>query len=156
MFVWLTAAIKNLRFRRRYKHLESDSNIFDWEAYSMKAEDGRIREDVPNGAKMNIRVKRGKIYLTLLQSQDDRVWKGELIIQQDNFGVVGYKYQDKHEYGKRECIVGNYVENTTIFDFLFLTPLNDTIYFIERQADDRFKANYNYGREIVIRKRSSA
>ena len=146
--------IQNCNFKKKYKYLQSSTNDFDWVAYSMKKEDGRIREENPNGSKMHIVVKGGKIYLKLRQS-DDRLWTGELIIQQDNFGIVGLKYADKHEYGRRECFISKFIENDITFDFLFMTPLNDRIYYIDRQEDNKLKAHYNYDIEILIRRGAS-
>ncbi|RNI34809.1 hypothetical protein EFY79_14060 [Hanamia caeni] len=155
IFVWLTKKIEYYNFKRKYKHLQSSNKNFDWVAYSMKKSNGRIREDYPNGAKMHIIVKHGKIYLKLRQS-DERLWTGELIIQQDNFGIVGLKYTDMHEYGRRECVIGKFVENGILFDFLFLTPLNGRIYYIDKQDDSKSIVHYNYDTEILIRQGGSA
>ena len=156
LFVWLTRLIHSYNFKARYKYLESVNNDFDWIAYDMKKSNERLREDCPNGSKANIKVVNGKINIKLEQQKESdsvRTWEGEIIIQQPNFGVIIYKYIDEHEYGRRECVIGEYIEGTNKFDFIFLTPLNDTIYFIEKQEDGRLIPTYNYEREILIRKR---
>ncbi|PZR27321.1 MAG: hypothetical protein DI535_10870 [Citrobacter freundii] len=117
----------------------------------MQKSNGRLREENSNGSVVNVKVNNGAIFITL--KHDNRVWKGELIMQGSDLGVVAYKYTDCHEYGKRECVLGNFSEYDSKFDFIFLTPINDTIYYLEPSGENMI-ANYNYGREILIRPRS--
>lgn len=154
LLAWITNIISVCSFKRKYKHLKSIPDKFDWTAYSMKKEDGRVREDSPNGSSVNIDIKKGRIYLTLKQN-DGRKWLGELNMDRFGFGIVSYKYVDKHEYGKRECFIGSYTEGGKTFDYLFLTPTNDKIYTIKKTGEDNLSGEYNYGDEIIIRERPS-
>ena len=78
-FVWLEKIFSNCKFQKRYKYLNSISkDKYDWVAYDMKKEDGRIREDDPNGSTVNISVKKNSINLTL--KQKDGVAKSCLIL----------------------------------------------------------------------------
>ena len=154
VFIWLTNSFKHISFNRLYNHLNSSNDQFDWIAYSMKNEDGRVREDQPNGSKVNLKIKKGKIYIRL--QHDNREWKGELIMHHNNFGIVTFKYIDKHEYGSRECIIGEFEESGQKFDYIFLIPLNNKLYFLEAQSDGKQRPVYNYNNEILIREKISA
>jgi hypothetical protein len=155
LFVWLTQHIQRLRFIRNYSHLQSRPNdAFDWKAYSMKEEDGRIRQENPNGSLVNIQLMKGQIYLNLKQP-DSKKWIGELKFDSFGFGMVTFKYETRHEYGKRECVMGHYLENGDTYDYLFLTPVNNKIYYIETIRNQNQRVRYSYGDEIFIRKRAS-
>jgi len=154
VFIWLTNLLKQFNFRRQYNHLESVSDKFDWIAYSMKKEEGRVREDQPNGSKVNLKIKKDKIYIRL--QHGNREWKGEIIMHQNHFGVVTYRYIDKHEYGRRECIIGEFEENGHKFNYIFLVPLDNKLYYIETQHDGKLRPLYNYGEEILVREKISS
>lgn len=127
---------------------------FDWTAYSMKKEDGRIRENTPNGSLLNINVKGDKVDLILKQPDQER-WVGELRFEKFGFGTVSLKYENRHEYGRRECVLGSFVEDGVTFDYLFLTHVNNRIYYIERQDEKKQTVTYIYGDELFIRSRAS-
>lgn len=153
LFVWITRVLAVCRFRKRYKHLSSPSNTeYDWVAYSMSKENGRMKSDIPNGSSLNVSLSQDRIYLKLKQS-DSRKWKGELRVETFDYGLVTYKYEDDHEYGKRECIIGNYKENDKVFDYIYLIPTNNKIHYIQNDNDQRGIVEYNYGDEIFIRQR---
>ncbi len=126
----------------------------NWTAYSMKADDGRIRQDNPNGSVLKITLQADKLLLTLKQT-DGELWSGELVVNGTEHGIVTYKYDTRHEYGQRECSFGTYNENGQIFDYLFLTPINNKIYYIKKIDSDKQSVVYNYGDEIFIRQRAS-
>lgn len=152
LFVGITQLIAKCKFKKKYKFLESKStDVFDWIAYSMKSENGRIKEETPNGSSVNIKINQGRIYLHLVQN-DKREWHGELLMDSNGFGIVSYKYTDAHEYGKRQCTIGFYQEGGKKIDYLFLSPLNDRIYYINNHGD-KSTVVYNYGDEIFIRAR---
>src|SRR5690348_11202503 len=119
IFVGLTELFRILKFRWKYSYLKSrDQNSYDWIAYSMKSDDGRIREDSPNGSMVNIEVKSNKIKITL--NHDNRNWIGELEMKSAGYGTIIYKYTDKHEYGCRDCFIGMFLENGKNYDYIFL------------------------------------
>lgn len=119
----------------------------------MRKEDGRMRQEESNGSKANISLIKNKLYITL--THDNRFWKGELEMFGFGYGIVAYKYTDKHEYGKRDCVIGFYDENGKRFDYIFLTPVNPRIFKIEKKTDILSKVEYNYGDEVLIRERVS-
>lgn len=156
IFIWLTKFLAIRKFRKQYGHLESiNKDTFDWVAYSMREDNGRIRQDNPNGSTLNIQIFRDRLYLKLLDIKD-RKWIGELKIEGYNFGVVTYKYEKEHEYGKKECTIGTFVENGDTYDYLYFIPTNNRIYYIQKIDNDKQSVKYNYGDEIFIRKRASA
>ena len=156
LVVWLTNQIHTCKFRKRYGHLNSNpKGAFDWTAYSMRKDKGNVREDAPNGSVLNIHILQDRIKLTLRQI-DNREWEGELRIENYDYGLVTYKYKSEHEYGKRECVIGTFPENGETFDYLFLIPTNDKIYFIKEIENGKSTVEYNYRNEIFIRKRDSA
>lgn len=156
LFVWLVSLINIRKFKRQYLHLQSSSSdTFDWTAYSMREDNGRLKSDEPNGSVLNVTLKKDRIYLKLKQS-DSRIWNGELKVETFDYGLVTYKYENDHEYGKRECIIGNYQENNKTFDYIYLIPTNNKIYYIEEIERGKSIVNYNYGEEIFIRERKSS
>ena len=114
----------------------------------MREDDGRIRQDNPNGSKLSISIKRDRLNLILIH--DNRRWNGVFKLESYNFGIVTYKYEREHEYGKRECVIGSYIENGEKYDYLFLIPTNNKIYFIDCE---KHVVKYDYGNELFIRKK---
>lgn len=155
LFVYLTNFRNSLRFKKLYGHLQSDTDqTYDWTSYSMKKEDGRIRQESPNGSTLSIRLKSDRLQL-LLKQTDTENWSGELLFTGVDHGVVTYKYKSRHEYGQRNCFIGSFEEEGQIFDYLFLSPINNKIYYIEKIDANKEKAVYNYDDEVYIRKRAS-
>ena len=152
LFVWLTNFLSRRKFKLQYKHLQSKSpNSFDWVAYSMRQDNSRLRQDNPNGSELNVQVSGSRIFLKL--KHDNRLWIGELKVDGFDYGIVTYKYENQHEYGKRECVIGSYEENEATFDYLYLMPVNNKIYHIQKIDSENQKVIYDYGDEIFIRKR---
>lgn len=120
----------------------------------MRDDNGRLMRDESNGSNMNIEVRDERIFLRVKQ-KDDRISIGELRVNGFDYGLVTFKYENEHEYGKRECVIGNYIENNERFDYLFTIPLNDKIYYIDTSNKNKSKVHYNYGNEIFIRKSAS-
>lgn len=154
LFIWLTDWIESYRFFKWYKHLISKQDKFDWIAFSMRHENGRIRQENPNGSIAKVVVKKKTLQI-ILEQVDKRKWIGELKIESFEFGILTFKYEMEHEYGRRECIIGSYSENGKIFDYLFLIPTNNRIYTIQ-QSNDLLNVKYNYGDEVLVRERTSA
>jgi hypothetical protein len=154
IFVWLTEAIRIYKFNKRYRHLQSKLRIdYDWIAYSMRDDNGRIREDEPNGSVMNLVVRGDRIFIKVKQ-KGDRISVGELVVSSFDFGVITYKYENEHEYGKRDCIIGSYVENGESYDYIFTIPTNNKVYYVKKESNsDQHVVKYNYGDELFIRKR---
>ncbi|MFI5185442.1 MAG: hypothetical protein ACHQF0_01835 [Chitinophagales bacterium] len=147
-FYFFSNQIARYRFHKKYKHLNSQPNDFDWVAYSMKNEDGRIRNDNPNGSIANISVKNTKI--TIILKHNNRKWTGEVQMIQSNFGTLIFKYEN--EFGKRDCAIGFYSEIGKIYDYLFFTPIHNRIYAM-KPTDDGIIPKYEYDDEILIRER---
>ncbi|MCK4665065.1 MAG: hypothetical protein KAT68_19510 [Bacteroidales bacterium] len=154
LFIGITDIISICRFRKRYKHLKSTPQAsFDWIAYSMRSDNGRKRKEYPNGSTANIRINKNRIYLTLKEN-NNRKWHGEIQMESFGFGRVNYKYENEHEYGKKECVISSYKEKGTIFDYIFIIPTNNRIHYIEKMNNKKQTVVYNYGDEILIRERS--
>lgn len=120
----------------------------------MRPENGRFRQDNPNGSIAKVVVKKKTLQI-ILEQVDKRKWIGELKMGSFEFGILTFKYEKEHEYGRRECIIGSYSENGKIFDYLFLIPTNNRIYTIQ-QSNDLLNVKYNYGDEVLVRERTSA
>lgn len=151
LFIPLSRLFSNWGFRCKYSKLQSAKDVFDWTAYSMSSENGRIRDSNPNGSTANINITRGKITVTL--KHDDRKWEGQIKMLDFNFGMLTLKYENEHEYGRRDCIIGSYIENAKKYDYLFLMPSNPKIYYLTNEKDNRSIPHYQYGNEILIRER---
>lgn len=154
LFIGITDIISICRFIKRYKYLKSfkkDHN--DWIAYSMREDNGRMIQDLPNGSTANINIKKKRIYITLVE-KEGRKWYGELQMERFGFGILTLKYDGDHEYGKRECIIGSYEENGKMIDYIFMIPTINTIYYIKNIDADKQGVVYNYGNEILTRERS--
>lgn len=156
IFVWLTELIRTRKFNKRYKHLcSSTNNEFDWVAYSMREDNGRIRNDNPNGSVMNLQIQKDRIFIKVKQI-GNRISNGELVISSFDYGVVTYKYENEHEYGKRDCIIGSYIENGDCYDYLFTIPTDNRVYYVKKHTTpDQYLVKYNYGDELFLRKRVS-
>ena len=153
LFTFLTSQIEKRQFLKKYKYLASQKNHFDWLAYSMRKDDGRLREDASNGSTATISVKNKRIQIILEHTgTDKRKWMGELQMISFGFGIISLKYTDKHEYDKRDCIIGSYLENGEKIDYLFLTSTRNKVYVIKKD-NDQFIPEYNYDNEILVRER---
>ncbi len=154
LFVVLTDWIRICRFKKRYSHLKSKTESeFDWIAYSMREDDGRKRQDAPNGSKMNLQLDKDRIFIRVRQV-DHRTSIGELTIDRFDYGIVTYKYENEHEYGKRECVIGSYEENSKQYDYLYLIPTNNRVYYVhEHTTKGQHLVKYHYGDELFLRKR---
>ena len=61
----LTDWIESYRFFKKYKHLISNQDKFDWIAFSMRPENGRFRQDNPNGSIAKVVVKKKTLQIIL-------------------------------------------------------------------------------------------
>jgi hypothetical protein len=150
IFIYLDNFLRKLRFIRKYKHLKSNRNKFDWISYSMSKEDSRVRNDKPNGAVANITLENIKIKIILMH--ENRKWIGEVQMLDFGFGILTLKYENENEYGKRDCIIGSYIENGETYDYIFLIPNTNKIFSIKKDGD-RLIPEYDYGNEILIKQK---
>src|SRR5690606_968476 len=148
LFVLITDYIKRWRFNKKYKHLKSAKNVYDWPSYSMKESDNRFRNESPNGAIANISLETSSINIIL--KHDGRKWKGKVRMLDYELGILTLKYENEHEYSKRDCIIGSYTEDGKMFDYILLIPVLNTIFRIDNK-DNKLIPKYNYGNEILIR-----
>ena len=148
LYILLDNFINQMRFHKNYKHLKSNQDQFDWVAYSMSKENGRVRNENPNGAIANITLNKRKLKIVL--KHDNREWAGEVQMLDFGFGILTLKYSKEHEYGKRDCIMGTYIEDGKIYDYLFLIPNTNKIFFIKKDGDGLIP-EYDYGNEVLIR-----
>lgn len=148
LFIWLDNFLKNLRFTKKYNYLKSNQGQFDWISYSMSEENNRVRNEFPNGAVANITLKNRKINIILMH--DNRKWIGEVQMLDFGFGILTFKYENENEYGKRDCILGSYIEDGISYDYLFLIPSNNKIFSIKKDGDILIP-EYDYGNEVLVR-----
>lgn len=121
LFVWLSNLLKKFIDSRNYKYLKSPKGIeYDWTCYSIKNENGRIREDNPNGSTVTINHKRGNTLNIKLKQRDGRIWHGKLTMTDKYLGTLCFRYENEHEYGFKDVFIGEELENGKKYDFLFL------------------------------------
>ena len=148
LYIFLDNNLKQIRFTKKYRHLKSHQNKFDWTAYSMSKENGRVRNESPNGAIASVTLEKAKIKISL--KHDDRKWIGEVQMLGFGFGILTLKYENEHEYGKRDCVIGSYVEDGKSYDYIFLIPDTNKIFSMKKNGDGLIP-EYDYGNEILIR-----
>jgi hypothetical protein len=110
-----------------WKYYQSDGDSFDYTCYDMQQENGRLPNSQGNGSTMNIIVKDRYHFILTLNQNDDRIWKGELIFQQRDYGILFFRYQgeSEFEYGRRECFLKQITKDKTREDIIFIKPLTD-------------------------------
>jgi hypothetical protein len=111
-----------------HRFLESKPiDNFDYTCYNMQTSNNRLPEDKENGSVANIRViDQFRIQVTLKQI-DGRIWKGELVLKNRDFGELTFSYQDtgEIEVGHKECYIGQYITSKYREDTFFFKPLTD-------------------------------
>lgn len=153
LFIPLSRLFSNLNFKWKYTTFQSKEGQFDWIAYSMSPENGRVRDQSPNGSKANIRIKNGKINLTIEQP-DRRRWKGQVKMLDFDFGILTLKYENEREYLRRDCVFGFYLENNKRYSYIFImAPANHKIYYLSKDEKGQLIPHYEYGNEILIREK---
>jgi hypothetical protein len=123
LWAWFSELFRNFRYSMKYKYLKSPIGIEDdWICYSMKKENGRIREDKPNGSTVTIPYEKGNNFTIKLKQNDDRIWIGKLKIVDENIGSLHFRYknENEHEYGFKDVFIGEEIENGKKYDVLFL------------------------------------
>lgn len=154
LYILLDKFFKNQNFKRKYKYLESSNDSsFDWLAYSMRKDDGRKREDNPNGTILNIKTTSGKLSLTV-NEKDRGIWNGILRMKTPEFGTITYKYETDYEFGYGNCIVGTFNEDGKYFDYIFFVRATNRIYYLGKIDEGKYGVNYNYGDELFLRERA--
>ncbi|MBP7399836.1 MAG: hypothetical protein KA954_09645 [Chitinophagales bacterium] len=161
LFILFNGWIESFRFFKKYRHLQSKQDKLDWTAYSMRPQNGRIRQDTPNGSIAKILIRKETIQITLEQT-DKRIsdpskyrkWIGEIKMESLEFGILTLKYEDEYEYSRKECFIGSYSENGKIYDYLFLIPTNNKIFNIQK-SNDSLNVQSNYENEMLVRERPS-
>ena len=153
LFIMLfTFLIETFCFWIKYRHLKSSNNNFDWLSYSMKEDNGRIKDKLTGAvASISLSSRRKKIKIKL--KHDDREWEGELEMGKFGFGLLSLKYKNEHEYCKRECIIGSYIEDSKTFDYLFFEPIKYKIAILKQEGEG-LVPEYVYGSELLLRPRT--
>jgi hypothetical protein len=111
-----------------YLLFQSDSDYsFDYICYDMQSQNGRIPEDNGNGSTANVLVKDRYHFIVTLKQIDGRIWKGELILEQKDFGRLLFRYEGdlEFEFGQRECYLKQIETTEFRDDILFFKPLTD-------------------------------
>jgi hypothetical protein len=121
LFLVLSNWLKTRYYSIKYKYLKSPNGIQnDWICYSMKNENGRIREDNPNGSTVTINHKKENIFNVRLQEKDGRIWNGQLTIVNESMGKLFFQYENEHEYGFKNVAFGKESENGLEYEFVFI------------------------------------
>jgi hypothetical protein len=121
LFVCLTNFIENRKDSRKFKYLKSkDNNSFDWICYSMTKENGRIRENNPNGSSASIEYKKGKVLNFRLKEQNNRIWNAKVTMTSEYVGSLAFRYEKEQEYGFKDVFIGEEIENGIKYDTVFL------------------------------------
>lgn len=113
---------------------------FDYTCYSMQEGDGRKRQEHPNGSRANIQVLDDFHFrIVLIQAFDGRRWKGDLLLENKNYGILTFKYEEpgQIEMGRRECHIDINENDDYREDIFFFKPLSDL---------------KDYGNELMLRK----
>ena len=153
LYILIEKAIKHIKFNRQFKHLVSIDQ-FDWNAYSMRKDDGRKREENSNGTKLHLKIVKGQIHLEV-NEVNRGFWDGILRMESSEFGTITYKYQKDYEFGFGNCVLGSFKENGKTFDYIFFVRTTNRIYELEKTNDLKLGVKYNYGDELFLRERAS-
>jgi len=139
LWVWFAEIFRNCRLSKRYKYLKSPvGSQDDWICYSMKPDNGHLREDNPNGSTVFISQEKGNRFSIRLKQKDNRRWIGKLTITDENIGSLHFRYENEHEYGFKDVFIGEETDNGRMYDVLFL---------IGKSKD--------YGNEILLREKGT-
>jgi hypothetical protein len=142
-------------FKKHLSHLRSpDADTFDWTCHAMQESNGRLINKTPDGSTVNIQHVEGNRLKIRLKQSDNRIWEGELNMQNKSFGTLFAKYVGEHEYRFMNVYIGVDVEGSIEYDYIFTMPTNDNLYYMEHRTDNKIIPHYNYGREVFRRKKS--
>lgn len=110
-----------------WKWYQSHQDNFDYICYNMLATNGRLPANSGNGSSAKIFVKDRYHFIVTLKQNDGRVWEGELIMEQSDYGKLFFRYQGEteFEFGRRECYLKQIVTAEYRDDILYLKPLTD-------------------------------
>jgi hypothetical protein len=120
-------------FMKELEHLNSlGENEYDWVCYDMRKDNGRLRQDSPNGSIMNVMIlKDNKIKISLKHDNGQREWRGELLMENKIFGTLtcGYINPFEHEFRFIKVFISEEIENGLSYDTIFLVDATDkTVY----------------------------
>jgi len=130
-----------LDFMREFQFLPMNSTNFDYVAYNMKSENGRIPQDDPNGSKARLTViDRSTLILQVIEA-NDATWTGYMAIKHRSFGEMSWRYRTCYEFGQKVFELETRNEGSQIIDTVFVQS-----------------AHYStdHGRELFIRTSSAA
>jgi hypothetical protein len=133
----------------KYNHLNSKGELKDWKGYPMRKDNNRLPDFSKVQSKVNIRTQCGKFILEL--AHGDSIWKGEISMLSGNYGILTYHYLERFEFGRRECFVSNYVLDGEKYDYIFIVPITNKIYYQPETSEPL----YDYGNEVLVRKSKS-
>ncbi len=111
-----------------YLLFQSDlENNFDYTCFNMQPQNGRLPENNGNGSTANLYVIDRYHFIITLKQIDGRIWKGELILEQKDYGRLLFRYEGnmEFEFGRRECYLKQIVTPEYRDDILFFKPLTD-------------------------------
>jgi hypothetical protein len=106
---------------------QSKDELYDYICHSMQVTNGRLPETTGNGSTAKVLVKdRYHFEITLVQ-KNDRNWKGELTLEQRDYGILFFRYQGntEFEFGRRECYLKQITTTEYREDILYMKPLTD-------------------------------
>lgn len=116
------------------------NDVFDYECFSLQSANGRLSEDKGNGSFAKVKVIDRYHFIITLKQNDDRIWTGELILEQKDYGKLLFRYEadNEFEFGRRECYLKQLKTSEYYEDIIYFKPLTDL---------------KDYGNEIMRRRR---
>jgi hypothetical protein len=100
---------------------------FDYTCYNMQQANGRLPEESGNGSVMNVNVVDRYHFILTLKESNGRIWIGELVLQQKDYGTLLFRYQgsNEFEFGRRECYLKQIFSDKIRDDIIYIKPLTD-------------------------------
>jgi len=123
-----------------FSDMESDGTDFDYEAYSMRPENGRSPNNDPNGSKANLRIIDRNNLIIKVRENKKRTWIGFLSIKHRSFGEMSWKYENEYEFGMKRFFLEMVEEDNFVEDTIFVQP---------------FEPSKDYGSELFLRRREN-
>lgn len=117
LYVLINNTLEWIRFTKLYKNLSSNHGQFDWTAYSMSKENGRIRNTSPNGSIANVTLEKRKIKIAL--KHEERKWIGEVQMQDFGFGILTLKYENKMSMEKETVLLAHMLKMIKLMTIYF-------------------------------------
>jgi hypothetical protein len=129
-----------LDFTREFQFLHMNSVDFDYVAYSMKSENGRIPQDDPNGSRAKLTViDRSTLILEVIEANDSK-WTGYMTVKHRSFGEMSWKYTTCYEFGQKVFELETRTKGSQIIDTVFVQSTHYST---------------DHGRELFVRMRNA-